>query len=127
MTPGEMLSYCPLLRKRDGCLVASSSWLFRLLTLGLLLRQVVVDPKKKIICIRRRVFWLFASTRKIPFRFVQSVTYGYEGQREASWASEDYSVSGTFAVGLKLVDGERVHLLLFPGEGSQYPNMLADL
>jgi hypothetical protein len=116
--PLPFLSVCPRIRKEGGRLVASTSWFLRIITLGLGLRQVIVDPKKKVVLIRSRTCWFFTSTRKVPFRFIQAVTYRYSDVNPSAYWSWTHDSTDVFSVGLKLIDLERVHLFSFYGDGT---------
>jgi hypothetical protein len=114
----RLLSLCPRIRKEEECLVASTPWWLRLLTLGTFFRKVIVDPDRKEVIIRRRYFWLFARECRIPFDAVQGVTYGYEDVSPfASW-SWAHDSADLFRVGLKLDRLDTVHLFSFFGDGT---------
>jgi hypothetical protein len=116
--PVPWLSVCPRISKHGRRLVASTAWRLRLLTLGMLSRQVVVDPKQKMVVLRSRWLWLFARRRRIPFRFIQAVTYGYQDLAAGwpwTWAHDSADV---FRVGLRLHGLEEVHLFFFYGDGT---------
>jgi hypothetical protein len=112
------LSMCPRIRKSKGKLVARTCVLAGVLSLGLLLRRVVVDPKHKRVTVSRRLFWFFAKRVVIPFKHVESVVYSYEDWNAGTdwgWAGH---TTDQFRVALKLIGGEEVHLFHFVGEGS---------
>ena len=114
----RLLSVCPRIKKAGRRLVASTAWTLRLLTLGTLYRQVVVDPKKEVVLLQRRYLWLFVRRRRIPFHFIKAVTYGYQDLAVGepwTWAHDSYDL---FRVGLRLHDLEDVHLFFFYGDGT---------
>lgn len=113
----RVFSLGPRVTKQDGCLIASTAWLVRVLTLGTMLQTVVVDLKKSRVLIRGRYLWLFARSRKIPFKAVTAVTYGYEDlSLGGSWSA--HNAIDSYSVGLRLYDGEDVRLFSFTGDGS---------
>ncbi len=114
----RLFSLCPRIRKDEDRLVASTPWRLRLLTLGTFFRQVIVDPDRKEVIIRRRYFWLFPRERRIPFEAVRGVTYGYQDVTPGAswfWAHDSTDL---FRVGLKLDRLDEVHLLSFFGDGT---------
>jgi hypothetical protein len=114
----RLFSICPRVSKRGRRLVASTAWRLRLLTLGLLYREVLIDPKKQELLIRRRFFWAFSRRRRIRFQAVEAVTYGYQDWAlGASWTWAHDSVD-LFSTGLRLHGGEEVHLFSFYGDGT---------
>jgi hypothetical protein len=114
----RILSLCPRIRKRGGQLVAATAWRLRLLTLGLFWREVVADPKHESVSVRRHFLWLFRRGRRIPFRSVEAVTYGYKDLAPlADWTWTHDSVD-LFSVGLRLGGGRDVHLFHFYGDGT---------
>jgi hypothetical protein len=114
----RLLSLCPRIRKRGGQLVAATAWSLRLLALGLFWREVVADPKHETVSVRRHFLWFFRRGRRIPFRSVGAVTYGYHDESPfASWSWTHDSVD-LFSVGLRLQSGRDVHLFHFFGDGT---------
>jgi hypothetical protein len=112
------LSICPRIHKEGGQLIASTAWFLRILSLGLGLRKVIVDPHKKVVLITGRWFWFFTTRRKVPFRFIQSITYRYSDVNPEAWWTWAHDSTDVFSAGLKLVDGERIHLFRFYGDGT---------
>lgn len=112
----RLFCVCPRVRKGKGKLFASTAWRLRLLTLGTLYRQVIVDPKQEVVRIRRRYFWLFARNRRIPFDSVKAVIYGYQDWADTSW-SWGRNTADLYTVGLRLHGGKELHLFYFYGEG----------
>ena len=116
--PLRFLSICPRVCKHGRRLVASTAWRLRLLTLGMLYRRVVVDPKNEVVLVQRRYLWLLARRRRIPFRFVKAVTYGYQDLAVGEpWTSAHDSYD-LFRVGLRLHNQEEVHLFFFYSDGT---------
>ena len=114
----SILSIGPRIAKEDGKLVARTSFRVALLSLGLSWRNVVVDPKRRKIIISKRLFWFFKRKRVIPFRFIESVRYGYDdlsGNSDWPAAAQTFDY---FKVGLKLYNGEIIPLFNFLGRGS---------
>jgi hypothetical protein len=112
------LSVGPRIRKERGRLIATTSWYHRIITLGLVLRKVIIDPDRKLVVIRNRYAWFFTGTTKVPFRFVKAITYGYHDVNPEGWWAWTHDSADVFKVGLKLIDLERVHLFRFYGEGT---------
>jgi hypothetical protein len=115
----SVLSICPRVAKQRGRLIASSAWRFRVLTLGLLQRQVIVDPKEQVVIIRRRVGWFFRQMRRIRFSWIKAIGYGYSDvSGNSTWTVwGTYKTADNFTVQLKLHGGDDVHLFYFYGEG----------
>jgi hypothetical protein len=99
-----------------------SAWRARILTLGLLFRQVTVDPVEQQVSIRRRFLWFFQSTRQIPFKAVKGTVYGYRdcspGLWLSSWSSSEHDSLDLYSTALLLDGEEEVHLFYFLGDGT---------
>jgi hypothetical protein len=110
-----LLSLAPRIRKDCGLLIAATGWRVRLLTLGMMLRQVIVDPKDETVIVRDRYLWLFPRTRTIRFRDIRAVTYGYD---DWSWTifGEPRHPVDCYPVGLCLGDDREISLFYFFGE-----------
>jgi hypothetical protein len=117
----SLLSLCPRVQKRGKSLVASTPWRLRVLTLGTILRQVTVDPKQQVVWLRRRYLWLFTPRRRIPFRSIEAITYGYQDVAASSVLSWAHDSADLYRVGLRLHGGDEVHLFFFYGDG-QFTN-----
>lgn len=113
-----MLSLCPRVRKTGGKLMATTAWRLRLCMLGLLYREVVVDPKEAVVVVRRRLFWLFRRGKRYPFRSIQAVTYGYKDMTADFAAMGGRDTQDWFSVGLRLASGREIHLFHFWGDGA---------
>lgn len=105
-----LLSICPRLDRNENRLVATTSWPLRVLTLGCLYRQVVVDPQNQELTIFRRRFWALPQFRRIRFGTIEAVTYGF-----ADWAS--FFDINLFAIGVRLRGGDELHLFYFGEDG----------
>jgi hypothetical protein len=114
----RLFSLCPRIRKRNGRLIASTNRFLQVLTLAMLYRQVIVDPKEAFIRIRRRYFWIFQRGWRISFSSVQAVTYGYYGTGGVNaWWGVASDTQDAYAVGLRLRHGQERHLFWFYGDG----------
>jgi len=114
----RLFSICPRVGKRKRKLVALTALRLRLLTLGGLYREVIVDPKEEVVRVRRRYLWVFKRAFRIPFGSVRAVTYGYSGTGGPHgwwWGAQD--TKDAFRVGLRLSDFREVHLFWFYGDG----------
>ncbi len=117
--PSSLLSICPIINKRDGKLIAETAWRFRLLTLFLLYRKVIVAPQQKEVTIHRRYAWLFSRQYRLKFSEIEAVTYGHEDLLAFnSWTSSGHDGFDIFAVGLRLMGDEEWKLFNFFGEGT---------
>jgi len=114
----RLFSICPRVRKSEGKLVACTALRLRILTLGALYREVVIDPKQRIVRIRRRTFWSWRRTEQIPFALVTAVAYGYSGTGGVGdWWRGATDTLDAFRVGLRLDGLEEIHLFWFLGDG----------
>ena len=64
--------YC--FRMVDRKLIATNSWLARVLTLFCFLRKIVIDPERRVVQIKNRWLLLFAQTLEIPFSEISELT-----------------------------------------------------
>ncbi len=109
----------PRVRKLNGCLVADTGVRCAVLTLGLKLRRVLVDPTQRAVRIRARYFWVVPIVRRIPFDAVKEVIYDYHDVSPfGSISLSGYQETDMFAVRLRLVNGEEVLLCRFFGSGN---------
>jgi hypothetical protein len=114
----RLFSICPRVRKRKGKLVACTALRLRILTLGALYREVVIDPRQQVVRLRRRYFWFWRRAERIPFALVTAVTYGYSGTGGAGdWWRGATDTKDAFSVGLRLDGLEEIHLFWFLGDG----------
>jgi hypothetical protein len=114
----SLFSLCPRLGKRKGKLVASTPLRLRVLSLGALYREVVIDPKQEVVRVRRRALWFFKRAIRIPFGSVRAVTYGYaDSGAPAGWRWGAYKTKEAFRVGLRLSNFQEIHLFWFYGDG----------
>ncbi len=74
---GRFFNVGPRVRKLNGALTADTAVPIAILTLGLKLRRVMIDPKQKAVRIFARYGWFVPRVRHIPFDFVQCVLYDY--------------------------------------------------
>jgi hypothetical protein len=114
----SILSMSPKISKESGKLIARTSGRFALLTFGLRWRKVVIDPKHQKVIITRRSLWFFERRRVIPFRFIESISYGYNdvsGTSDWGGAGQTFDL---FRISLRLADQETVPLFSFFGRGS---------
>ena len=112
-----LLSSGPRIGKEDGCVVARTGYLSRVLFLGTALREVLVNPAKKRIVIRSRYVWLFKREKKLRFKHVDAITYGYEDVSPDSMFSYSHHARDCFSVGLRLVGGDELKSFSFYGQG----------
>src|SRR5205823_6142385 len=69
----SLFSDCPRVSKARGRLVAQTAWQVRLVTLGCLYREVVVDLKRDEVTVRRRYLWAFSRRRRVRFGAIAAV------------------------------------------------------
>jgi len=113
----RFLAICPRLKKTgDSLHIMTGVGLF-VLTLGLMQRQVVIDPVRRVIVVSSRYAWFFTRHREMPFSDVEAVTYGYEELSAGSSFSWNWNSLDSFIVGLRLVDDSEFTLFTFWGEG----------
>ena len=66
----------------------------------------------------RRYLWFFSRRRKIKFKVIEAITYTYEDWAFESLYAWAHNSLDQFAVGLKLYNGDDVHLFSFVGGGT---------
>lgn len=111
----------PRISKIGNRLVATSGGRGKVLSLGLWLRTVSVDPTERVIRVNTRIGWFFPSSRTIHFDRIKEVLYAYGDMGSAathSWNS--HHSTDVFTVGLLLDTGEEIKLFRFVGEGDFY-------
>jgi hypothetical protein len=114
----SVLSMSPKIWKENGKLIARTSGCFALFTFWLHWRKVVIDPKHQKVIITRRSLWFWEKRRVMPFRFSESIAYGYNdvsGTSDWGGAGQTFDV---FRISLRLADQETVPLFSFFGRGS---------
>ncbi len=115
---GRVFAMRPALRVRNGRLIAATSVKGALLTLGLNLRTVTVDPRLQMIRIASRRAWLFGSVRRIPFDAVARVIYDWtDANPFQHMPLAVYQELDLYTVSLALKNGEIVDLCRFFGLG----------
>ncbi|MBM3494189.1 MAG: hypothetical protein FJX72_07700 [Armatimonadetes bacterium] len=115
---GRLFAMRPGLRARRGSLIARTSLKGALLTLGLHLREVAVDPRLQTIRIRARRAWVFGSVRRIPFDAVARVTYDWTDVNPFQHMPlAVYQELDLYTVSVVLKTGEVVDLCRFFGLG----------
>lgn len=118
----------PRIFKRDDKLIARTSWSVRILSLGLSLRTVIVDPSEKVISLKSRGFWFIKRVRRIRFSEVTSMLYRYDDVDPFTRSGYVYpwietpSFWGVYSVGLRLTDQSDVHLFRFFAGDFSLPN-----
>jgi hypothetical protein len=118
----RLLSFCPRITKRDLSIIATTAWSVRLLSLGTVYRQVIVDARTKTVAIYSRYLWFLVRRRAVRFSSVSAVTYGYEDVSPDAFFSYAHDSYDRFTVGLRLADDSQVHLFSFVGEGTYTNN-----
>jgi hypothetical protein len=118
---GRLLNVRPRIRKINGALVADTAPHIAVLSLGLKLRRVMLDPQMRAVRIFARYGWFFPRVRHIPFDVVECVLYTYSELNNqlnpfAGW--QEYQEQDMFTVRLRLKDGEEPVLCRFYGQGA---------
>ncbi|HZT41144.1 MAG TPA: hypothetical protein VFA07_03100 [Chthonomonadaceae bacterium] len=117
---GRLLNARPRICKIRGTLVAKTAPHIAILTLGLKLRSVIVDPQQRAVRMFARYFWFFPRVRHIPFEVITAVLYGYSDMNPAQgmpWGTA-YQEWDMFTVRLRLQNGEEPLLCRFFGQGA---------
>jgi hypothetical protein len=118
VTSTSWLSLGPQIEQDGERLVAVTGWKWWVLTLGLSSRRVIVDPERAVVVIESRRLGLFTARRRIAFRLIEAVTYGYQDWSLGGGISMAHDSVDLFSVGLRLYDEREVHLFGFFGEGT---------
>jgi hypothetical protein len=111
-------SVCPLIRADEDHLTASTHWLVRILSLGLLFRRMVVDRRARTVTIDERTACFFRRRRVFSFAQVAAVTYGYEDVHPAAMFSGTHDAMDRYIVGLRIAGSDEVRLFYFLGDGA---------
>src|SRR5712671_1900998 len=106
----SLLSLSPKITAKEHRLIVTTSWPSRILTLGLSLRQLVVDRYFKTITFDHRRAWFWKSRINFHFSDIESVTYGYDDVSPGSSFLATHDSVDRFVVGLKPFGGEEVLL-----------------
>jgi len=117
---GRLLNVRPRISKDKGALVARTAPHIAVLTLGLKLRAVMIDPQQRAVRMFARYLWFFPKVRHIPFEVVAAVLYGYGDLNPAQglpWGAA-YQEWDMFIVRLRLQNGEETLLCRFFGQGA---------
>lgn len=114
----RLFALCPRIRKDSGRIVATTAWRVRLLLLGTIRREIVIDPIGETISINSRYLWLIRLQRTVPFSEIQAVTYGYEDMSQGSLLSFAHDSYDWFTVGLRLNSDLEMRLFNFIGDGT---------
>ena len=67
--------------ERNGSLTSGTPWLYRLLTLFLYVRQVVIDSRSQRVSLKTRYLWFFKSERILAFDRIKRRDYSCEVTR----------------------------------------------
>ena len=114
----SFLSIGPKITRKNGKLVARTSLAGFLASLTCLHRTVVIDPARRMISVRRRLFWFFTSRKRIPFDRVEAIVYTYDDWNSDAGLGYSHDSKDSFTVKLKLWNEHLVHLFNFYGEGA---------
>ncbi|MGD0517448.1 MAG: hypothetical protein ABSA26_07935 [Thermoguttaceae bacterium] len=123
----RFLAICPKIRDEGDELSACTSIAGWLLSLTLIYRRVIVDADRKVVVIRRRLFWFFTGVKVVPFGHIQEIIYEYEDWGPFTSLGLTGDSKDCFSVNLRLVDDSTVHLFSFLGEGGFEPGLLNPL
>lgn len=116
----RLFSIGPRISRQRGRLWIVTGWRTWLLTVGLANREVIVEPERKVLRIRDRIFWFFSRKRTIKFSFIRAIGYGYSDEAEFGGLNMARNTFDIYRVGLKLHGDydNQLHLFCFMGEGS---------
>jgi hypothetical protein len=137
----RILTFAPTVSEHDGVLRARTSTLLRVLTLGTVDREVVVDRRSRYVIIEQRILWFHRRRRIIPFRMITRIAYDYDSTVTSLHQTMQGAVSGDeierFDVALIVCEREdvaashahlheeRVLLFSFRGDGQSQNFALA--
>lgn len=77
----------------------------------------MIDRLSQMVEIRRRLFWFFRRTRRIPFGHIDKILYSYQDWSMTNALDVSGDTLDCYAVQLRLYGYEDVHLFNFFGEG----------
>ncbi|MFO0553392.1 MAG: hypothetical protein U0271_33720 [Polyangiaceae bacterium] len=103
----------------EGKMLARTNLLFQVLSLASWCKHVEVDPKARVVTVRRRFLWLLERTTEVPFAEISHIAYRY-GSLATSWdiLGRVHDSLESYSIALVLTDGSEVSLFSFRGEGS---------
>ncbi len=118
----------PVILKVGDELIVRSGWRTWLWTLGARHRRVVVSPRKRVLRVVDRRFWLFRSTRRVEFEWIARVLVDDYDWGFGTWAS-GYTQQDLLLVGLALKNNDTVTLFRYYCQGdfvndSFYPDWM---
>lgn len=114
----SLLSLRPRITADENRLIAATSWPFRIVTLGLSVRHVIVDRHSKAVIVEHRRAWFWHHRVSFQFREIESITYGYDDVSPTSAVQMAYDSLDRFAVGLRPYGKDEVLLFYFVGDGT---------
>ncbi|MCF6314594.1 MAG: hypothetical protein L3J39_19255 [Verrucomicrobiales bacterium] len=122
----RLLTIRPRIKKTGGITTVSNSFILRLLTLFLYLRNVRIDENYKLITIREKWFWLRAHETVVPFDAVSHIDYDYASSG-TSWGLSFQNFEGyerhdsveRFMVKIVTHNNDKHDICAFRGEGAE--------
>jgi len=112
------LSLCSRIETEPDRLVARTPTFGRWLLLGASCRRAEIDRVARRVTLERRRFWFFRSARRLDFRHVAAVTYGYDDVYPGAFLLASHRSLDLFTVGVRLANGEEFILAKYFGEGT---------
>lgn len=117
-TIGRLFNVRPRIRLVNGAIVATTAPHIAVLSLGLKLRKVMVDPNHRAIRIFARYAWFFTKVKRIPFEDVKYVLYKYvDASPLGGLPNTTYQEQDLFVVGVRLRNRKEHTLVRFYGQG----------
>lgn len=111
----------PSVRKEGNRLIAKTGWKTLLWNLGSASKRLEVDPVAKTVRLQIRRFWLYRTSRRLEFDWIQEIAYRYAAMGLGIWA---YREADLYTIELQLKNGEHVMLFRFFGEGDFINNSI---
>lgn len=111
----------PRIRKVGETLVADTAPHIAVLTLGLCLRKVVVDPHQQAVRIHARYAWLIPVVRYVPFHAITGIVYDY---KDWSFPWGTYQSRDLFSVIIQTQQRDSIVLCRFFGAGEWNNNTI---